>query len=61
MCRRGVFQNYDAFVAGVICKTDPENPARRNVYAPIVGVNPGDILATNATIFSQVLDSTPGA
>lgn len=49
----GVLENASAFVANLDVRRNADNPNRVDIYAPFDMVNPLDVLAANATIYSQ--------
>ena len=49
----GVLENYSEFIQQLDVRRDQDNPNRVNVYAPIDRINPLDVLATNARLYSQ--------
>lgn len=49
----GVLENVVAFGSMLKVTRDADNPNRVNILAPIDAVNPLDVLAANATIYSQ--------
>lgn len=53
LVKRGVFENFVAFVERVSVARDADNPNRVNILADLDAVNPLDIIATNAKIYSQ--------
>lgn len=54
LCNAGVFQNLDGVTRALIVAYDSANPDRVNIYAAFERVNPGDIFATNATIYQRL-------
>ncbi|WGD31210.1 hypothetical protein AncyloWKF20_05145 [Ancylobacter sp. WKF20] len=49
----GVLENAEAFVANLDVQRNADNPNRVDIYAPLDMVNPLDVLAANARIYSQ--------
>ena len=49
----GVVENPAAFVERLDVRRNADNPNRVDIYAPLDMVNPLDVLAANATIYSQ--------
>ena len=49
----GVLENVETFVDALDVQRNPDNPNRVDVFAPLDMVNPLDVLAANATIYSQ--------
>lgn len=49
----GVLENAQAFAANLDVQRNGDNPNRVDIYAPLDMVNPLDILAANARIYSQ--------
>ncbi|MEW6121646.1 MAG: hypothetical protein AB1698_03475 [Pseudomonadota bacterium] len=49
----GVVENVTEFVARLDVRRNSDNPNRVDIYAPLDMVNPLDVLAANATIYSQ--------
>lgn len=53
LVRRGVFEDYVGFIDRCTVTRDADNPNRVNVMASLDAVNPLDVIATNAKIYSQ--------
>jgi phage tail sheath gpL-like len=53
LCLNGVFDDADKFVGLLVVQRDSQNAARVNVYCPMERVDPLDIIAANATIYTQ--------
>ncbi|GGF56701.1 tail sheath protein [Azorhizobium oxalatiphilum] len=49
----GVLENAETFVAQLDVRRNSDNPNRIDIYAPLDMVNPLDVIAANATIYSQ--------
>jgi phage tail sheath gpL-like len=49
----GVLENSQAFLQQLDVQRNADNPNRVDVYAPIDRVNPLDVIAANATLYSQ--------
>jgi phage tail sheath gpL-like len=48
-----VFEDLDTYAKLLIVQRDQQNRARVNVFNPMQRVSPLDILAANATIYTQ--------
>jgi phage tail sheath gpL-like len=52
LCSNGVFDDLGTFSGLLVVQRDTSNPDRVNVYCPMERVDPLDIIAANATIYS---------
>ncbi|MDQ0472815.1 phage tail sheath subtilisin-like domain-containing protein [Labrys wisconsinensis] len=53
LCRQGVFENNQRFAESIIVERNAGNANRVDFFLPLDRVNPLDILAANATLYSQ--------
>lgn len=57
----GVLENIQSFAERLEVRRGADNPNRVDVYAPLDMVNPLDVIAANATIYSQYRDTAVAA